>query len=77
MDYTRLNAERDSDIIIPRALYFTDHSSFEVDISKLEIFYAPQQILQKLRNTKELISNEVCVMVAERYHVPSFYRFSK
>jgi hypothetical protein len=77
MDYTRLDAERDSAIIIPRALYFTDHRSFETDISKLEIFYTPQQILQQLRNTKELISNEACVMVAQRYHVPPFFRFSK
>lgn len=77
MDLTRLDAERDSDIVIPRALYFTDHSSFEDDISKLEIFYTPQQILQQLRKTKELIGNEVCEMVAERYNVSPFYRFSK
>jgi hypothetical protein len=77
MDYSRLDAERDSDIIIPRALYFTNDASFEADISKLEVFYTPQQILERLRKTKELISNEVCKMVAERYHVPAFYRFSR
>jgi len=77
MDYSRLNAERDSDIIIPRALYFTDSRSFNDDIVRLETFYTPLQIIQQLQNTKELISNEVCVMVADRYHVPPFRRFSK
>jgi hypothetical protein len=76
LDYTELSVDRDDDIIIPRALYFTDSRSFNEDISRLEIFYKPQQIVQQLQNTKELISNEVCAMVAERYHVPPFHRFS-
>lgn len=76
MDHSQLNAERDKDIIIPRALYFTDSRSFDADISKLESFYEPQQIVQQLKATKELISNEVCAMVAERYHVPPFRRIS-
>jgi len=75
-DYSQLDAERDRDIIIPRALFFTDNRSFSDDIAKLEKFYRPQQIVQELRNTKELISNEVCAMVAERYSVPLFRRFS-
>lgn len=76
MDYSRLNVEQDSDIIIPRALYFTDRSSFNEDISRLEVFYKPQQIVQQLQNTKKLVSNEVCAMVAERYHVPLFHRIT-
>ncbi len=76
MDSSQLNVEQDHDIIIPRALYFTDFRSFNEDISRLEVFYKPQQIVQQLQNTKELISNEVCAMVAERYHVPLFHRYS-
>lgn len=76
MDPSRLNAERDKDIIIPRALYFTDRQSFNEDISRLEAFYDPQQIVQQLQATKELISNEVCALVSERYHVALFRRFS-
>jgi len=76
MDQSRLNAERDKDIIIPRALYFTNRQSFNEDISRLEALYDPQQIVQQLQTTKELISNEVCVLVSERYHVAPFSRFS-
>jgi hypothetical protein len=76
MDYSQLNADRDKDIIIPRALYFTDRRSFNADIARLETLYKPQEILIQLQNTKELISNEVCTMVAERYHVPPFRRLS-
>jgi hypothetical protein len=76
MDHSRLNLDRDRDIIIPRALYFTDRRSFTEDISRLETFYTPQQIVYQIQDTKELISNEVCLMVAERYHVPPFRRLS-
>lgn len=76
MDYSRLNADRDKDIVIPRALYFTDRSSFNDDIARLETLYTPQEIVSQIQNTNELISNEVCSMVAERYHVPPFRRFS-
>ena len=76
MDARQLNADRDSDIIIPRALYFTDRNSFISDISKLETIYPPHQIIEQLRNTKEMISNEVCALVADRYHISPFYRFA-
>lgn len=76
MDLSRLNIERDKDIIIPRALYFTNSRSFNEDISKLETFYNPQQIVQQLQVTKELISNEVCALVSQRYDIASFSRFS-
>jgi len=76
MDYSRLNAQRDMDIIIPRALYFTDRHSFSNDIERLEAFYTPQEIVSQIQGTKELISNEVCSMVADRYHVPPFHRLS-
>jgi hypothetical protein len=46
------------------------------DILRLEAFYAPQQIVQQLQTTKELISNEVCALVSERYHVAPFSRFT-
>lgn len=72
LDPGKLQAERDKEIIIPRALYFSNHDSFEQDILRLENFYSPQQILEVLVATKELISNEVRDMVASRYHAPKF-----
>lgn len=72
-----LDAESDQDIIIPRALYMTNSSSFNADISKLEGIYSPSEIIRNLKATKELISNEVCKMVAKRYFIPIFHRFSR
>ncbi len=77
MNYERLNSERDKDIIIPRALYMTNRQTIDNDIQKLEYLYTPTQIVDQLKTTKELISNEVCELVAKRYNVPVFYRFSK
>lgn len=77
MNYEHLNSERDKDIIIPRALYMTNRQTFNQDIQKLEQLYTPTQIVNYLRATKELISNEICELVAKRYNVPVFYRFSK
>ena len=71
-----LDIDRDKGIIIPRALYFSNEESVEDDISKLEKFYSLADIIYYQKNTKETISNEVCEMVAKRYSVPVFYRFS-
>ena len=76
IDYENLDFFNDSDIIIPRALYLTNTESFENDIKKLEKIYTSSQIVLQLKLTKEKISNQVCEMVAKRYHVPLFKRFS-
>jgi hypothetical protein len=76
MDMERLNIQRDKDIIIPRALYMSNTDSFNADIQKLEHIYTSADILQTLKSTKERISNKVCELVANRYHVPAFSRFS-
>lgn len=75
MDIRQLDIKRDVDIIIPRALYLTTKETFESDISRLESIYSNLQIITHLKNTKELVSNEVCSLVAKRYSVPLFYRF--
>ena len=75
MDYESLDFQRDKDIVIPRALYFTNKNTFENDIRKLESFYSSSQILAQLKTSKELISNEVCRLVAGRYSVPYFTDF--
>ena len=75
MDYSKLNPERDKDIIIPRAMYATTADSFEDDIQKLERIYSEKDILNYLKNTKEIISNEVCALVSKRYNTTSFSRF--
>lgn len=71
----KLDYLKDKDFIIPRALYLTNHSSFETDIKRLESIYSSTQIIKHLQLTKEKISNQVCEMVAKRYSVPIFRRY--
>lgn len=75
MDYNKLNLKTDLDSIIPRAMYATTKDTFDQDIEKLEQFYTKEQIIEHLKSTKELISNQVCVLVSKRYNVEQFYRF--
>ncbi|GHA34072.1 hypothetical protein GCM10007103_14560 [Salinimicrobium marinum] len=75
MDYSRLDLQQDKDIIIPRALYATTELTFQEDIRQLEDLYSKSQILKHLKNTKERISNKVCLMVADRFHTKEFARF--
>lgn len=75
MDASKLDVKADKDIIIPRALFATTESSFETDISRLETLYSHKQIVRELKNTRERISNQVCHLVAARYHIASFSRF--
>ena len=77
MDHRTLDVQRDSDIIIPRALIASTRDTFLNDIVKLERLYTREQIVNQLKATKERVSNTVCVMVAERYQIPSFFRFHK
>lgn len=70
-----LDLKKDKDIIIPRALFATTPDTFPSDIKKLEKVYSRTEIVEELKYTKERISNKVCRMVSERYHVPAFVRF--
>ena len=70
-----LDVNRDKGLIIPRALFATNEQSFENDMIKLESLYSKSTILAELQATRERISNEVCEWVAQRYHVPTFYRW--
>jgi len=72
----QLDAERDQDLIVPRALIMTNEESFVQDIEKLELIYSSAEIINVLKTTKERISNKVCEMVANRYHIPVFHRYS-
>lgn len=76
MDANRLSVEKDRSIIIPRALFATTKNSFEKDIQNLEKLYSKNEITSILRNTKEHISNEVCILVAKRYKIKPFFRYS-
>ncbi len=75
MDMDKLDAENDADIIIPRALYMTTNESFKKDIKKLEKIYNKETIIQYLQITKELISNNMCTLVANYYNIEPFKRF--
>lgn len=76
MDASRLSVKRDKTIIIPRALFATTQESFETDIKKLESLYSKKDVLIVLKATKEHISNEVCTLIAKRYHAEPFLRYS-
>lgn len=70
-----LDIEEDKDFIIPRALIATTEETFTKDIQPLEQLYSSAQIVSELQKTKERISNEVCMLVAQRYHVKQFLRY--
>lgn len=76
MDCNQLNLEKDKAIIIPRAMYATTPDTFEQDIKRLEKLYTPRVIVKYLKNTKENISNKVCISVAKRYNVEPFFRYT-
>lgn len=76
LDVAALDLEKDLDIIIPRALLATTPDTFLNDIKMLEQFYTADQIITELKTTKERLSNNVCILVAEKYQIPVFARFS-
>ena len=76
LDIDTLDLNRDMDIIIPRALIANTPASFSNDIIKLEEVYTKDEIVKELKSTRERISNKVCILVAERYRIPSFARFA-
>ncbi len=63
------------DMIIPRALFAANQETLATYSVKLELYYFTTLILKYLKNIKELISTEVCQLVAKRYNVPTFARF--
>jgi len=72
---SKLDRQEDKDLIIPRVLYATTESTFPKDISRLERLYDRAEIVEELKATKERISNKVCTMVAQRYHIKQFSRY--
>jgi len=76
MDYAKLSTDRDMDIIIPRALLASNEKSFDKDIAILESIYTKEEIIFHLKNTKERISNNVCIMVSRKYRIKAFYRYA-
>lgn len=75
VNLSQLDVKEDKDFIIPRALLATTESTFTEDISRLEQLYNRTEIVKELKTTKERISNKVCMMVAQRYHVKHFSRY--
>ncbi len=76
MDYSKLSTERDMEIIIPRALLASNEKTFDKDIAILESIYTKEEIIFHLKNTKERISNDVCIMVCSKYGIKPFYRYA-
>lgn len=77
VDVSSLDIDKDKDLIISRSLIATTTTTFRDDIERLEAIYPKSVIARELRKTKERVSNQVCRLVARRYHVKQFARFSK
>ena len=75
VNLSQLDIQEDKDLIIPRALYAATVDTFTEDISRLERLYKRTEIVDELKSTKERISNKVCTMVAQRYHIKHFSRY--
>jgi len=75
MDYSKLSVKKDKETIIPRALFATTKDNFKEDIINLESLYSREDILNVLQNTKERISNTLCLLVSKRYKTTPFYRY--
>jgi hypothetical protein len=75
IDMSTLSIETDKDLIISRAFYATTEDTFEQEISILENFYSKEDIIQTLQETKERISNQVCLLVSQKYAIEPFLRF--
>ena len=76
IDTFRLSVKKDKDIIISRALFATTQASFEIDIQRLEELYSRKEMISILKNSKERISNEVCVLATKRYNAKPFLSYS-
>jgi len=77
VDMSHLDVDKDRDLIIPRALIATTPATFTTDIARLEVLYSKALIARELKTTKEKVSNQVCSLVAHRYHIKQFFRISK
>jgi len=76
IDVNKLSIKSDKNTIIPRMLFSTTKDSFETEITILEKMYSKDEIIESLIHTKERISNEVCRLVADRYTIKPFKRYS-
>jgi hypothetical protein len=75
MDSSKLSAQKDKAIIIPRVLMTTNEDTFSKDIELVESVYNTNEIYTTLKDTKEHISNNVCRLVSKRYNKPAFLRY--
>ena len=74
MDYSKLNIDEDKDIIIPRALYATIPETFEKDMQILESLYTREDLVECLKNTKELITKG-CDELTEQIRNSPLFQF--
>jgi hypothetical protein len=76
MDSSKLSAQKDKAIIIPRVLMTTNEDTFSKDIELVESVYNTNEIYTTLKDTKERISNNVCRLISKRYNKPTFLRYN-
>lgn len=77
LDITKLNIQRDSDVIISRILMFSDSSNYIDNIRFLESLYAKEEIQNVIVASTERISDEICLLTSSRYNISIKSKFNK
>ncbi len=77
LDVTKLNIQRDSDVIISRILMFSDFSNYSDNILLLESLYTEETIKRTIIASTDRISDEICSLTSKRYNLPIKSKFNK
>ncbi|POR30639.1 hypothetical protein BWK58_01245 [Flavobacterium columnare] len=77
LDVSKLNIQKDSNVIISRILMFSDFSNFGDNILFLESLYTEETIKRVITASTERIPDEICSLTSKRYNVPIKSKFNK
>lgn len=77
LDVTKLNIQKDSDVVISRILMFSDFSNYSDNILFLESLYTEETIKSVIIASTERISDEICSLISKRYNLPIKSKFNK
>ncbi|WP_373283991.1 DUF6922 domain-containing protein [Psychroflexus planctonicus] len=77
LDVSKLDIQKDCHVIISRILMFSDYSNYNKNILFLEDLYCKETIQRVLSNTFERIPDDICQLLAKRYHIRVKSKFNK
>lgn len=76
LDVSKLNIQKDFDVIIARVLMFSDFSNYKENILFLESLYNEDTIKKTIISSSSTISDEVCKLTSERYQISIQSKFN-